>query len=131
MSPKIKPYETLKSDISLQQGLLMYRDRIVIPASLREDILGKLHGGHQGIVKTRALARDAVWWPGLSSEIKTLIEDCRTCVKERNPAPEPLKPTPVQDRQWQKLGSDLMDWKGENCLLVVDYFSKFIELALL
>ena len=131
VSPKIKPYETLKSDISLQQGLLMYRDRIVIPASLREDILGKLHGGHQGIVKTRALARDAVWWPGLSSEIKTLIDDCPTCVKERNPAPEPLRPTPVQDRPWQKLGTDLMDWKGESYLLVVDYFSKFIELALL
>ena len=131
VSPKIKPYETLKSDISLQQGLLMYRDRIIIPSALREDILGKLHGGHQGIVKTRALARDSVWWPGLSTQIKTLVEDCPSCLKERNPAPEPLKPTPVQDRPWQKLGTDLMDWKGESYLLVVDYFSKFIELALL
>ena len=131
VSSPIKPYLTLKNDISLQQGLLMYRDRIIIPEKMREEILNRLHGGHQGIVKTRALAKNSVWWPGLSSEIKSKIEECPTCVKERQPPHEPLKTTPVPDRPWQKLGSDLMEWEGEDYLLVVDYFSKYIELALL
>ena len=131
VSQQIKPYFTLKNDISLQQGLLMYRDRIIIPDELREEILNRLHGGHQGIVKTRALAKDSVWWPGLSTQIKTKVEDCPTCVKERQPAHEPLDTTPVPDRPWKKLGSDIMEWEGEDYLLVVDYFSKYIELALL
>ena len=109
----------------------MYRDRIIIPDELREEILNRLHGGHQGIVKTRALAKDSVWWPGLSTQIKTKVEDCPTCVKERQPAHEPLDTTPVPDRPWKKLGSDIMEWEGEDYLLVVDYFSKYIELALL
>ena len=37
----------------------------------------------------------------------------------------------VPDRLWQKLGSDLFEHKGKPYLLVVDYYSKFIETSLL
>ena len=127
----LKSYFTLKDDLSVQQGLLMYRDRLVIPATLRKDILRRLHAGHQGIVKTRALARASVWWPGLSTEINSLIDSCPTCLKERRSKITPMIPTPVPDYPWQRVGTDLMDFKGENYLVVIDYFSKYIELGLL
>ena len=127
----LKPYLTLKDDLSVQQGLLMYRDRLVIPASLRKDILQRLHAGHQGIVKTRALARASVWWPGLSTEINSLIDNCPTCLKERRSKITPMIPTPIPDYPWQRIGTDLMEFRGENYLVVVDYFSKYIELGLL
>ena len=37
--------------------------------------------------------------------------------------------TPFDDRPWKHLGSDLFCWKGHAYLLVVCYYSRFIELA--
>ena len=37
--------------------------------------------------------------------------------------------TKFDDRPWKHLGSDLFFWKGHTYLLVVCYYSRFIELA--
>ncbi|KAL6475040.1 hypothetical protein MHYP_G00160800 [Metynnis hypsauchen] len=42
---------------------------------------------------------------------------------------EPLIPTPVQDRPWQRVGTDLFFWEKKTYLLLVDYFSRYIEVA--
>ena len=44
--------------------------RIIIPPSLRQDVLEKLHSGHQGITKCHLRARQLVWWPGLSKQLE-------------------------------------------------------------
>lgn len=43
-----QPYLAFAGELTIQNGLLMKGSRIVIPQSLREDILGKLHEGHLG-----------------------------------------------------------------------------------
>lgn len=50
----------------LQDGLLL-KDTRIIPEKLREEMLYRIHEGHQGIVKCRARAHQAVWWLGLST----------------------------------------------------------------
>lgn len=127
--PWLKPYWAARYDISYQDGMLLHGTRILVPDKLRQDILERLHTGHQGVVKTRALAKDCVWWPGLSTQIEKLVENCSVCAKERRVPPEPLLPTPVPEYAWQKVGTDLFEFKGRNYLLVIDYFSKFIEVA--
>ncbi|MCW4248453.1 MAG: transposase family protein [Candidatus Thiodiazotropha endolucinida] len=37
--------------------------------------------------------------------------------------------TPLPERPWEKLGTDIFHWKGHNYLLVIDYYSRFIEIA--
>ena len=127
----VKPFYAHRSDLSVQRGLLMYRDRLVIPTSMRENILERLHAGHQGVVKTRALAKTSVWWPGLSKQINELVERCPECAKERKTQTSPMMPTAVPDYPWQRIGTDIFEFRGENYLVVIDYFSKFIEIALL
>ena len=122
-------YYIERHSFTVERGLLLMSSRLVIPQSLRKEMLTRIHQGHQGIVKCRALARSCVWWPGISKEIGTLVEQCSICEKHRIVPPEPLKPTPTPESAWQRVGSDLFDWQGENYLLLVDYYSRWIEVC--
>ncbi len=88
-----------------------------------------LHEGHQGIVKCRAKAGQLVWLPGMSVHISQLVEQCSICAQHRNAWSEPLLPTPIPERPWQRVGTDLFFWEKESYLLVIYYFSQYIEVA--
>jgi len=121
------PYAHVEEELSVENGLLLKGCRIVIPKLLQTDILQKLHTGHQGIVKCRERAKQSVWWPGLCTQLQKVVEGCDTCAKERINPKEPLLPTEFPDRPWEKVGADLFQWNENQYLLVVDYFSRFIE----
>ena len=42
---------------------------------------------------------------------------------------EPLHPLPLPELPFQKVGTDLFVWDKEIYLLVIDYYSRFIEIA--
>ena len=107
----------------------MYASRIVIIFALRQDVLEKLHEGLQGIVKCRRQAVQSVLWPGLSRNIKELIDNCRVCCQATKNHPEPLIPTLMPECPWQKVAADLMEFKKAQYLVVVDYYSRYIELS--
>lgn len=129
LDPDIKPYWQYRTEFHLAHGLLMKGERLVIPAPLRVDVLQRLHVGHQGISKCRARARESVWWPGISAQIGQIVERCELCQKHRTQNCEPLLPTPVPDRPWQKVGMDLFEWSNKHYLLIIDFFSRYIEIA--
>ena len=56
LSTTLKAYWSFRCDLTVQQGLLLCGQRLVIPECLCKEILQKLHDGHQGITKTRAMA---------------------------------------------------------------------------
>ncbi|KAJ8409836.1 hypothetical protein AAFF_G00218950 [Aldrovandia affinis] len=49
---QLKGYSAARAALSAEDGLLLYGDRIAIPASLREEVLEQIHRGHQGLTKT-------------------------------------------------------------------------------
>lgn len=91
--------------------------------------MSKLHEGHQGISKCRARAQVSVWWPGISTQIKETVDRCEMCQRYRTPHREPLMQSRVPDRPWQKVGMDMFEWANKTYLLIVDYFSRYIEVA--
>lgn len=60
LSSGIAPYWQVRAELYLAGDLLMKRERIVIPQTLRGEIMHKLHEGHQGISKCRARAQASV-----------------------------------------------------------------------
>ena len=121
------PYWSAKSELTIHDHLLLFRDRIVIPKCLQRQTLQKIHQGHQGIQRCRERISRAVWWPGVSREIEEYVSKCPECTKNRPQHREPLIPSPLPNHPWEKVGTDLFQLNGATYLLVVDYFSRFPE----
>ncbi len=124
----LKVYFPCRDELSFENGLLLRGSRLVIPLAMRLQMLDIIHTGHQGIVKCRERAKQSIWWPGLSKQLKELVDNCTDCIKERTNTPEPLMSSVLPERPWQKVGTDLFTLKNANYLLVVDYYSRFIEI---
>ena len=89
----LKVYWPERSDLTVQQGLLMKGNRLVVPLTMRIDVLENLHDAQQGITKCRERAKASVWWPGLSHQLEEVVKQCPTFIKEQvNPA-EPVIPS--------------------------------------
>ena len=129
VSQRVCPYYTVSAEISLSEGLLLQGSRIIIPQSLRKKVLQQIHTGHQGITKCRDRARQSVWWPGLPSQLQDMVSSCEVCCQHHSQRAEPLIPSELPQLPWQKVGMDLFDYKGSTYLLILDYYSRFIEIA--
>ena len=126
LPPEIRPYHAVASELCVEDGLLMRSTgRIVIPASLRQQVLNQIHTGHQGIHKCREHAHEAVWWPGLSAQLDEMVHRCQECQQQRSQ----LILSKLPDLPWQKVGMDLFEWRKSDYLLIVDYYSRYIEVA--
>ncbi len=108
----------------------MLRGRqIVIPESMRGDMLLRIHQGHQGLTKCREHYKGAVWWPGIASDVKRLVSSCKHCnIHRPSQNKEPLITTTLPDLPWQKLAADLCELRGRHYLIVIDYFSRWLEI---
>ena len=120
------PYWKVRSFLTL---LLLHGNRIVIPTSLRQETLKKVHAGHQGRERCQSRIRCSVWWPGVMKQMAATIQQCPACAKEATPRKQPLMPSPLPDYPWQVIGTDLFKLNGETYLLVVDYLLKYPEIA--
>ena len=120
---EVKQYYNVRDEITLARGLVLESGLIIVPTSMRQEKL--LHQGHQGVKQCRLRARTAFYWPGMSSEIEELISSCPTCLEHRNyQQNEELIQHDVPSSPWMKVRLDLFT-------LIVDYYSKYIEICLL
>ena len=126
----IKPYAMYKDEFSIENKILLKGDRITIPASLQQEMIDKIHESHLGIVKSKQLARDFMFWPGLGKQVEDKVSRCQTCQSFRNiPNNEPLISHNITDIPYHKVGIDLFEYKHEHYLIIVDYYSKYPEIA--
>ncbi|KAK3920529.1 hypothetical protein KUF71_009800 [Frankliniella fusca] len=121
----LKGYFSVIQDLNIQLGAVCNGNQILIPKKLQTDTLQKLHAGHLAVEKCRSRASSSVWWPGMSSQLAKLVEDCETCAKRRSFPREPLLPSPPAKRPWEVIGMDFTECKGRKYLVVVDYFSTY------
>ena len=87
----------VRGELTICDDLLLRGTCIVVPKSQRAETLQKVHQGHQGIQKCRQRVSAAVWWPGVSREIETLVKSCSVCQKMTTPNREPLLQSTLPD----------------------------------
>ncbi|KAK7109817.1 hypothetical protein V1264_013798 [Littorina saxatilis] len=130
VEPALKDYYAFRGEFSIHRGLLVRGVRIVIPQVLREEMLNRIHEGHLGITKCRERAKSTVWWPGINENIKQRVSACQHCEEKRpSQRSEPLMTTELPDRPFQMVAADLCDFKGQSYLVLIDYYSRYLEIA--
>ncbi|CAH2208146.1 jg24630, partial [Pararge aegeria aegeria] len=112
---------------------IILKDNLVyIPQSLRSEMINRVHEGHMGIDRCKRRARDVMFWPGMSRDVERAVRQCVTCAEHApRPTREPMIPHKIPDLPWSKVGSDIFQYRNRNFLLLVDYFSNFIEVSTL
>ena len=128
---KLQPYWPVRGELTLNDDLLLRGHRIVVPQSLQKQTLQKIHSGHQGITKCSLRVTSAVWWPGVKQQLENLVHKCPECSKAAQAPRQPLICTPLPQHPWEKVASDLFEMDGKTYLLVVDYFSRYVEVQTL
>ena len=125
-----KSYVCVRNELTFIGHVILLGTRIVIPEKLRQRVLRLAHEGHQGIVKMKERLRSKVWWPGVDKDAERKCRGCYGCqlVTKETIIP-PVKTTPLPDRPWQDLALDLLGPlpTGEHLLVLVDYFSRWVE----
>ena len=119
-----------RGELSVCDDLLLYKERIVVPESMKVEMMEKIHGvAHLRLTKCRERMQTSVWWPGISTDMNDFIERCDFCqVNRRRQKAEPLKPCPLPDRPWQNIAADLCEYNNKSYLVTVDAFSRWIEI---
>ncbi|CAH1233137.1 RTL1 [Branchiostoma lanceolatum] len=131
---QVMSYRHVKTELSIYGQLILRGTRIVIPQVLRKTVVQLAHEGHQGIQKTKNRLRTKVWWPKMEADAEAVCKRCHGCqvVSEQTP-PEPMARVMPPTGAWQACGADLLGPlpTGETVLVVVDYYSRFYEIAIM
>ena len=126
----IREYWESRDELAVSDGVIYRGMKIVVPPSMGPAMLALIHGTHLGIVKCKQRAREALYWPGMSAQIEDKVKDSTMC---HNYAPaqqkQPLMPSPVSNLPWAMAASDIFTFEGHHYLVLVDYFSKHIEVT--
>lgn len=111
--------------MSVEDGLLFESDRLVVPRPMRAEMLDEIHGAHLAENKSLCFARDYVFWPLMTAQIKDRVSFCPTCNAFRNQQQrESLHPHDIPGLPWQVVGTDLFEYAGHTYLLITDFYSK-------
>ena len=96
--PEIQMYANVKDELSVCDGLIIRGTRLVLPKSLQHQPVELAHTGQQGIVKTKRLLREKVWFPSIDRMVQEKIKNCIPCqaaTQGTMSKPEPMNTTPL------------------------------------
>lgn len=128
----IKPFESRTNELIVENDILMWRHRVVIPTSLRNDFLSEVHASHSGTAKMKSKARSYFWWPKLDQDIEAITNKCQQVHKCIQARPNPPKPTsspwPPSNLVFQRVHIDFLEpLANKFFFIVLDSYSKWIE----
>ena len=127
---QVRDFWNYREEISLHNGILFKTQRVIVPKAMRPEILSGIHSSHQGVASCLRKAKDIVFWPRMSAEIKALVERCLLCAEfQAKNASQPMQSHQIPNCPWSKIATDLYTLNSKNYITVVDYFSDFIEVS--
>ena len=126
---ELRVYWNFRDEISVYDGVLYRSHQVIVPASLRPEMLRKIHKAHQGADSSIRRARESLFWPRIQAAIRETCLSCGICAQYLSERPQkPIKSHELPTRPWSKISADLCKLDGRNYLVMVDHYSDFFEL---
>ena len=70
------------------------------------------------------------YWPGRTSDNHDMISRCAICKEyQYSNQKEPLIPHDIPNVPWENLAADLFIWNNKSYLIVVNFYSRYFEVA--
>lgn len=128
---ELKKYQSIASDLSVTNGILVKNGCAVIPTLLRERTLELAHDGHPMVAKQKSILRERVWWPGIANAAENWVKACRICATNGRPErPTPMRRIFAPQSVWETIALDFngpyLKYGGISVLVIVDYRSRYV-----
>ena len=131
----LSEFKRFRDELSVFDGLILRAHRLVIPNELRRRVINIAHQSHQGIVKTKQLLREKVWFPGIDKLVEATVKSCIPCQAsyQGQQRREPLMPTPLPSSPWTCLSMDFAGPfpSGDYLMIVIDDYSRYPEVEII
>ncbi|KAL1447250.1 hypothetical protein WDU94_013945 [Cyamophila willieti] len=122
----------VRSEITCENDLVYFQNRLVIPKVVRKHVLNLIHETHLNFEKSKLTAQKFFYWPGMLSDLKNFIVSCPICQRfQRSKIKDPLKSHDMFDIPFYKVGVDIAEYNKKSFLILIDYYSRWIEVATL
>uniref|UniRef100_A0A1I8HZG4 Integrase_H2C2 domain-containing protein n=1 Tax=Macrostomum lignano TaxID=282301 RepID=A0A1I8HZG4_9PLAT len=117
-----RTFKGIEHELSESDGVLLRGDLIVVPSSLRRQVLALAHTGHLSAERTLQRLQTKVWWPGVRADCEAFVQACLPCQATSHATYHaPLRPTKIPDGAWLLLGMDFYGpIQGQMLLVTTD-----------
>lgn len=95
-SVQLKEYFKIKNNFGIENGILLFNDRVIVPEKLKEEIVKLFHDNHNGLVRMKMAARKLVWWKNMDKDFHNFITLCQICQSRQ------IIPKEVVTTKWPK-----------------------------
>ena len=132
----IQPYYRVRQELTVtdDNNALLRGTKLVLPTTLREKSVTLAHSGHQGIVKTKQLIREKIWFPGIDKHVEDAVKHCIPCqAAVPDNRRQPLQMTELPPAPWISVAADFCGPlpTGEYLLVIIDEYSRFPDVTVL
>ncbi len=128
LPPNLQRYWGMRDELYVIEGVPFKNRKMLIPISLRPQVLEGLHVANQGVTGMLSNARDRFFWPGLDAAIRQMRLQCRHC-NENAPSQsaEPPVVPPPPEVPFEQTAADFFDLEGHVFLAFADRYSGWLE----
>ena len=128
-------FKSVFGELTWTKGVLLKGMQLVMPRSLRAEVIALAHEGHQREDRAIRYLRERVWFPKLAEQVreyvKTCDPGCTSALSAVTPAPIANRETPK--KPWNICAADYKEPIGgaRGCYfhVLVDTYSKWPEVA--
>ena len=147
---ELQPYWNIRQNLYIVDGVILMKDHVVIPRSLRngvaeamtdgsgtrilippnlrQEVVQTLHSAHQGVCGMNERARAGVYWPGITKDIEAVRLACSSCNRSMPSQPRTIPVEPIiPSTPFEAVASDYFKFNGYYYFIAADRLSGWFE----